>query len=351
MEKGLSINEKIGIIKGLREEWDHKKISDLELAEYTKLKVNQDRKNPTFTYVIESGDFSKVASIGSGPSTKFCIYAHKSPSTAKNTDSYGLYSWYKSYGKSSTEAFNETRKELQLLIETCRNNENTNNFDWVYNENIKLGADFKNPTNYKKALVFLYQKANIEETTIIPIFNQQILECYIKYENLTLNTKDYYQLQKFLIEKYNIQNLSDAIKKSVEIWEFWENRHPIISKVAKDEIPNKDRDVLEGELQEKIVLSRKRNAGIVTDCKIRDKYKCQSCYFNYDKAIVEAHHLKPLSLAGKSKVNSDNLITLCPTCHRIAHYLLSKNKNKNKELIIREKLIPEIQKIFKESYK
>ncbi len=67
----------------------------------------------------------------------------------------------------------------------------------------------------------------------------------------------------------------------------------------------------------------KRNQKIVKEVKTRDNYTCQACNFYYDNKIVKAHHLKPLSMKKEEKLTTKkDLITLCPTCHRLAHMLI-----------------------------
>ncbi|MBL4787618.1 MAG: HNH endonuclease [Kordiimonadaceae bacterium] len=55
---------------------------------------------------------------------------------------------------------------------------------------------------------------------------------------------------------------------------------------------------------------------------------CQSCGFWYQDQIVECHHLVPLHIRRVSVVSVETLITLCPTCHRIAHSLLRQDLDK-----------------------
>jgi predicted HNH restriction endonuclease len=78
---------------------------------------------------------------------------------------------------------------------------------------------------------------------------------------------------------------------------------------------------IEGYEQDRKILSHTRNAGIAEKCKQRDGYKCIVCSFHLqvgEKFIAEAHHLIPIAL-GEREVRLDDLVTLCPTCHRIAH--------------------------------
>jgi 5-methylcytosine-specific restriction protein A len=64
-----------------------------------------------------------------------------------------------------------------------------------------------------------------------------------------------------------------------------------------------------------------RNRDLANARKKKDNYTCQSCKKQYrvnNKFIIDCHHLNPISL-GKRKTKLDDLISLCPTCHRIAH--------------------------------
>lgn len=84
-----------------------------------------------------------------------------------------------------------------------------------------------------------------------------------------------------------------------------------------------------------------RSAKLVKQAKERDNYTCQACDFSFKKQIVHVHHLDPLSERSSPKSTSvDDLITLCPNCHYLAHYWLrQKNKDKYK---IRDLLIKKL---------
>lgn len=81
---------------------------------------------------------------------------------------------------------------------------------------------------------------------------------------------------------------------------------------------------LEGVRKEAIYLRKTRNQALVAAVKKRDNNTCQSCGF-YVKLpsgnfIIDVHHLNPLKTVRESIVTSvDDLICLCPNCHRIAH--------------------------------
>lgn len=66
-----------------------------------------------------------------------------------------------------------------------------------------------------------------------------------------------------------------------------------------------------------------RNAAIIAERKARDDYRCQACHFLMElqgRYIIDCHHKFPLARPSTVRVTSlDDLVCLCPTCHRIAH--------------------------------
>jgi predicted HNH restriction endonuclease len=83
-----------------------------------------------------------------------------------------------------------------------------------------------------------------------------------------------------------------------------------------------DKKAIEGYELDRFLTSHGRNAGLVKSCKDRDKYTCQACNFHlkvHGKYVIECHHTKPVASSGEREVLLDELICLCPTCHRIAH--------------------------------
>lgn len=83
-----------------------------------------------------------------------------------------------------------------------------------------------------------------------------------------------------------------------------------------------DVKAFEGYKADRSILASTRNQGIAKQRKILDKYSCQICGFAVDiagKSVIECHHLHPLSGTLGIETGIDDLISLCPTCHRIAH--------------------------------
>ena len=102
-------------------------------------------------------------------------------------------------------------------------------------------------------------------------------------------------------------------------------------------------EFLEGQIKERTILQRKRNQEIVKLAKQRDNYTCRVCGFSYQKKIVEAHHLIPISnKSNEYEIKIENLITLCPNCHSLAHHLL----NENEIYVDKLSLIPKLKEII-----
>jgi hypothetical protein len=107
-------------------------------------------------------------------------------------------------------------------------------------------------------------------------------------------------------------------------WEFWGRQ---ATQPAVDQSPRSAlftaMEVEEGELEDRTILFRKRNAKIIQKCKERDNYTCNVCTFWLkigDNYIIDCHHKYPLGNNETAKItNLDDLMCLCPTCHRIAH--------------------------------
>lgn len=79
---------------------------------------------------------------------------------------------------------------------------------------------------------------------------------------------------------------------------------------------------IEGHKIDRSILTSHRNQELSKRRKKIDNYTCQACGFRLNirgKFVIESHHLNPLSVSGEVGSSVDSLISLCPTCHRIAH--------------------------------
>ena len=102
----------------------------------------------------------------------------------------------------------------------------------------------------------------------------------------------------------------------------------IFDGIDDEEMSRKDQQIIEGTVLEKKLMLYKRNQKSTKLCKERDGYSCQGCGFSYQDSIVECHHIYPLSMVKESVVDMDNLLTLCPTCHKLAHLFLREDYDK-----------------------
>lgn len=81
----------------------------------------------------------------------------------------------------------------------------------------------------------------------------------------------------------------------------------------------------EGRLKPTQGFRHHRSSKLVAKVKKRDGHSCKACGFHFMNEIVHVHHLDPLSERLKpEKTREKDLITLCPNCHYMAHYLLRK---------------------------
>lgn len=88
-----------------------------------------------------------------------------------------------------------------------------------------------------------------------------------------------------------------------------------------------------------------RSAKLVDEVKREDNYTCQACQFQFRNQIVHVHHLDPLSERKfPRKTKKDDLVTLCPNCHYLAHFFLRQKPNGSK-FKNREVLMQQLQKV------
>ena len=138
-----------------------------------------------------------------------------------------------------------------------------------------------------------------------------------------------------------------SMKEAADLWQTMKNKYPDreshmkallswLSDTSKstDNIEQTAKLIIhaqEGEEYLQEISIRKRN-GTLTSCRLEtDNYTCQYCGFNaksvfsdkdegkvFSGVIVEVHHIDPVS-EGIRQTTLDDLITLCPLCHRIIH--------------------------------
>lgn len=78
---------------------------------------------------------------------------------------------------------------------------------------------------------------------------------------------------------------------------------------------------IEGYKQDQQLYVAERDRTLAMARKERDGFTCQACGFRFSvggKHLIECHHLHPISL-GKRETRIEDLVSLCPNCHRMAH--------------------------------
>lgn len=100
-------------------------------------------------------------------------------------------------------------------------------------------------------------------------------------------------------------------------------KEQLVSSAIFDVRNEEDASDLEGEKDEVKGCRIRRSAKLVKKAKIRDRHRCRACDFYFENQIVHVHHLDPLREYKRPKETKlQDLVTLCPTCHYLAHYWL-----------------------------
>ena len=76
---------------------------------------------------------------------------------------------------------------------------------------------------------------------------------------------------------------------------------------------------VEGKRTEVVLSVAERNTSYRLKVLGRDKNTCRACgFFARETRMLDVHHLNPIA-EGQRKTTLNDLVTLCPRCHRKAH--------------------------------
>lgn len=64
----------------------------------------------------------------------------------------------------------------------------------------------------------------------------------------------------------------------------------------------------------------KREAASIKRRLVKEKGACEICGFSF-KPVLQIHHILPISKCGNNA--PENIICVCPTCHKALHYMYS----------------------------
>ena len=124
------------------------------------------------------------------------------------------------------------------------------------------------------------------------------------------------------------------------------------SKQSAEKDNGKDPIGIEAERYLTEVTRRRRDRSLTTQRLKLDAQTCQHCGFSptiaglsNSSAVVDVHHIFPLKDANeKAATRLEDLITLCPTCHRVAHALAAEHKQQRLDLEMLRRLYPRPRK-------
>lgn len=98
--------------------------------------------------------------------------------------------------------------------------------------------------------------------------------------------------------------------------------HSAGERFAQEILNIDDPKAVEGYMQDRSLLVGVRNQALAKECKARDNYKCVACGFRLKhngRYVIECHHQNPIGSGGQRVTELQDLVSLCPTCHRVAH--------------------------------
>lgn len=194
---------------------------------------------------------------------------------------------------------NKTIKALNKLGCKITSSKNFENYNLVKKYQDNLITEFPELQNYYKSDAFNH--------FVVAVYQgQELISNYLQIENLDN------ELEQHEIE-YNIE-AEDIVKEKLyqKIIEFKNNKSEKITVNGK---------------------TYKRHNYLMAFIKKYRDYKCQFCATTILKAngsyYIEACHIKPKAEGGKDAL--DNILVLCPNCHKLFDYGERSNEKKSKE--------------------
>lgn len=161
------------------------------------------------------------------------------------------------------------------------------------------------------------------------IFIDEYLNCEVFKTNNNTRSKEFLQDYKAKLEKYlNVENLNlflEEISDNDEFGFIYKFTYDYFFKNEKliDNI-NEELVYIEHQLEREQTSNKLRNI-ILEEANSTCFFNCNNELFwtNQGRVYLEVHHCIPLSYAkkfGKKGDFKENLIAVCPTCHRRLHY-------------------------------
>lgn len=196
---------------------------------------------------------------------------------------------------------NKTLKALNMLGYKISSTKNWHNYELVKEYQDNLIKNYNNFTNYFK----------------VDAFNHFLVSVYQGQELIS----DYLQIETFEngLEQNEIEQNEENDTTSIE-------KENLYDKIIECEKDNSEIIVINGK-------KYKRHNYLMVQIKKYRKFKCQFCSTKILKAngkyYIEACHIKPKAKGGEDSLN--NILILCPNCHKLFDYGLRKEEKHTKE--------------------
>lgn len=124
---------------------------------------------------------------------------------------------------------------------------------------------------------------------------------------------------RYSLINYNPQNRSGSIQDKTNV----DSSKRPFEKINNHEFFDiNDQAAIEGYHSDRKNLDKVRNRKIVDKRKSLDNFTCQACGFRLmikGRYVIECHHMISFSEKGERLTRLEDLVSLCPTCHRIVH--------------------------------
>ena len=169
---------------------------------------------------------------------------------------------------------------------------------------------------------------------------------------------DYQYFSRYAILNGLLMSQSAALWNE-EIKDKYENRNDLLnlldrslkryiehSNTQKEEIPLVEKNIIEGEEYLVELKKRRRDRELVKIRLVKDGYRCKFCGFSatelvniqIDTKVLDVHHIYPLQ-DGERETKIEDLLTLCPNCHKLIHAIGKKIGTSTLSIDLLEKYI------------
>lgn len=323
-------------LKEFLSKWSLRKIENLTLRQYAL--GNQNTKQ-TYSYWLEeeTSELGGIGGFGGGGAFRFGVYYQKNPRAYPKKSPFiskNGYGYKRDLGDTPYKAFNKIHKLIIKIIKYAQQG-NFKKIDELENEGLFYTVVWK--------IAYLYSNERIN-----PFFSLSLLRFVAKHLRMKNVDEAARSEMHLYISKHRprTQSLNDF---SVEMWKLYSKGHKR-KNISDDDPALEGNKFPEGKEGRKIKKAFKEHLVRERDTKFRNKYRklmkhvinCPGCSLDANKKynlknpnrFLEMHHIEPLKHRKKSSITTVNdVILLCPSCHRAIHRMMSENDERKISLV------------------